>query len=168
MSKKKKAKKKNPKKETQNQSDDPVVCLSALPMTSEYSCVVIRRDKDKLPEDKQVEMDRVCQIMQNAIFAVELVSNKQGTFIDIQAYNIEDTVSGKLLWSEAHALIGSNGETYVEIYNMSGEDFVSAERYFVSDAELRLQRDKRASGAQVFSLTGTVSEELALETTSEV
>jgi len=137
-------------------------------MSAEYSCVVIRRDKDDLSEDRRAEMDRVCQIMQNAIFYVDMTSNRDGTFISISAYNLEDTVSGKLLWSEAHTLIDSRGETYVEMYNLSGEDIVSIERYFVADVELRLRRDKREDGVQVFSLTGKVSEELAPEVFQEV
>jgi hypothetical protein len=100
--------------------------------------------------------------MQNAIFNIEMASSCKGTSIKVYAYNLEDAISGKLLWMLSHSLIGNSGRCYVEIYNYSGNEFICAERYILKDVVLSLNRDKRTVPAspQFFTLEGVVEQEV--------
>ncbi|MBD3407194.1 MAG: hypothetical protein GF411_13830 [Candidatus Lokiarchaeota archaeon] len=142
----------------QNDNTQSIVALSALPISHEFSCVIMRCHA--VEEEKKKEIDRICQLMQNAIYRLDMISTSDGTVVSIDAYNLEDTISGKLLWNLVPSLIDADGKCYMEVYNFSGNDLVALERYMLDEVSINLTRDKRSNAKQSIRIEARILQEI--------
>jgi hypothetical protein len=140
-------------KPKQTKSDERVTALSALPRAHEFTCIIMRRSQND--EDKK-RLDRICQLFQNAVIAVEINSNRNGTKAQIDAYNIEDPLTGKLLGNEVITLINRNGTCQMDIYNYSENEIISTERYELQDVNVRVIKHKGCSDPQMLRVTAKI------------
>jgi len=139
--------------------------MSTLPRSWDWACIIMRSDQP--PAERKKELDRISQIIQNAIFRVQISSDTKGSAIRISIYNLDDIITGRLLWTHVHDLISSTGRCYVEIYNYvegNHDEILDTECYLINKARLEFVRDyvphKDAESRQTFTLEGFIEQEL--------
>jgi len=140
-------------KQTKAESNSRVTALSALPRAHEFTCVLMRRAQS---DDDKKRLDRICQLFQNAVLAIEMNSNRDGTTVKIDAYNFEDPLTGKLLGNEVNALVNRNGICNMEVYNYSDNEIISTERYELRDVNICVVKHKRCAEPQMFCITAKI------------
>jgi len=126
-------------------------------------CLMSRVDHDQLSEEKRVNIIPFYDAFQDSVTSVRLISDEDGTKIEIMAQNVLVEEVNKLLWYGIHDLVSPGNVSYIELHNFDAEgNTIDIEKYIVDSILMSIVKHQDCTGPQSIQITGAIREEITI------